>query len=666
MSNSISTITLPQSLMTGLACAALNPGLRNILVFDASYDVLNEAASALTQLLEAATGKEVERILLGISELDDDLWGNLAISNDENGQSVKWRHGLLTAPADDPHLRLIVIPDLTKLSLAAARACVMLVGADVVHLERHSHQELWRPEFCWLVSCARSEVGSISPHLLDRFALRLQWQDIDLNPSVGHVDCLKQMLKDNLYVETNDYPLSPEMRKQIQNATLYRATLDENAIKYVLDYMVSSESSTLRREIALARIASAFAQLENDNQVKLAHVTAAAHLIGLVSIAQPTDEHLPPDGEQIQEMNELPPIPPLEQPLTETGGIPIVDKKPPRAEDIYEPDQSKKQDEMLVSIHPYPEDKVPVEREVASLQLPLVRYSEARSSQGIAIGVERSDTFRDLSVVSTILAAAPFQYIRYNKLKQVQQQLVDRYEQTQSVHPELLSSLLEQHPINELSLVGNQSNRPFLLSKSDLRRYRRTPTADLMLLILLDYTSLHHCDWRESLLPYLIKAYVERASICIVQVGMAGAAHELRADLVRTHSILVPAIDEALLDAPGNATPLAHGFDLVLQTLRHTLQHGRSTARQVLLIVVSDGRGNVPLEDSRIGRIIQPVHRKGVEDTLQIAQQLRDFRGVEKVLLNPQPKQYNELPLLLAEAMEAEVKEIPRPDRAGV
>ena len=76
--------------------------------------------------------------------------------------------------------------------------------------------------------------------------------------------------------------------------------------------------------------------------------------------------------------------------------------------------------------------------------------------------------------------------------------------------------------------------------------------------------------------------------------------------------------------------------------------------------------GNVPLEGSRTGGITQTIGRKGIEDALQIAQEIRDLKEVEKVLLNPQPELYADLPLLLAEAVGAVVEDIPRQDGGGV
>ncbi|MFM5960678.1 MAG: hypothetical protein ACKOQ2_26585, partial [Dolichospermum sp.] len=87
-------------------------------------------------------------------------------------QAFKWQSGLLGETENTKEIRLVIIPDLTKLSLAAMRATVVLMGANVAHLERHGQTKSWQPNLCWLVGCSsqKEEIGKISPHLLDRFA----------------------------------------------------------------------------------------------------------------------------------------------------------------------------------------------------------------------------------------------------------------------------------------------------------------------------------------------------------------------------------------------------------------------------------------------------------------------------------------------------------------
>jgi magnesium chelatase subunit D len=290
---------------------------------------------------------------------------------------------------------------------------------------------------------------------------------------------------------------------------------------------------------------------------------------------------------------------------------------------VYQPDKPK----LLPSIplrltskleNPYPEDTATVEREVDSLRLPTRRFRSKAASRGSIIGVEKAKTLQDIALVPTLLEAAKYQPIR-------------RKNETTS----------------QKSLL--------LLSPTDFYSYRRSPVAEQMLMLVIDHTCLKDCDWQEQLLPYLSWAYVERASVCLIQVGAANASNLLQAERIMAHNILVPRINAGLEAGRGKATPLAHGLQLGLQTLRHALQHGRSAVQEAVLVVISDGRGNVPLD----GSIKKPVGRKGVEDALLVAENIGKLDRVKRVLLNPQPKQYRDLPLELAEKMGASVSNIP-------
>ena len=81
--------------------------------------------------------------------------------------------------------------------------------------------------------------------------------------------------------------------------------------------------------------------------------------------------------------------------------------------------------------------------------------------------------------------------------------------------------------------------------------------------------------------------------------------------------------------------------------------------QKAVLVVVSDGRGNVPLEASHVGKIKLPVGKKGVEDALEVAEKISNLANLETIFLNPQSKQYPDLPLLLAKALGAKILSIP-------
>ena len=145
-------VNIQSSLMKSLCCVALNSKLRSILLFDISMNNLQQVAGILVSLLKVTTESEiVVPLKLGTFESEDDLWGQVGLGDELEKQAFSWQFGLFSSADNTNEIKLVIIPDLTKLSLAAMRACVVLMGADVAHLERHGQQKSWQPNFCWLV-----------------------------------------------------------------------------------------------------------------------------------------------------------------------------------------------------------------------------------------------------------------------------------------------------------------------------------------------------------------------------------------------------------------------------------------------------------------------------------------------------------------------------------
>ena len=642
-------VEIPNLLMKSLCCVALNRGLRSILLFDISPVDLQQITGVLISLLKAVTECGIVPIKLGTFESEDDLWGQIGLWGELENQAFKWQSGLLGKTENDQEIRLVIIPDLTKLSLAAMRACVVLMGADVVHLERHGQNLYWQPNLCWLVGCSSQpeEIGKISPHLLDRFAIRLNGK---INNNTDRVSQIKQLLNDERLEQKSlfkEREIEPELQQWLKQVSISPPKMTSEALKRILDY-TSPSTVYHRRELSLARFSSTFAQLEAEEQVTVAHVDRVAKMIGLKlkqEIGNSNNQNIniiPIPGIDSPE-NELKSEPSLElkDKLKQNSGY--NDPKKEKELPIYKGDKPQSfPDISLPNIepleNPYIEDIAPLEREMASLKFPTRRFKSKAIARGTIIGVEKSSTVQDLAIVRTLLEAAKFQNIRQN---------------------------------NHLN-----SHRKLKISPTDIYRHRRAPVAEQMLMVLIDYTCLESCQWEEQLFPYISWAYTQRASIGIMQVGIATDStilkeeelklsinfEELRAKKISAQNVLVPSINIALdleKTKKGKATPLAHGFDLTLQTLRHALQHGRNTIQKAVLVVISDGRGNVPLEASHLGEIKPPVGRKGFEDALEIAQKIGNLDNVEVVFLNPQSKQYPDLPLSLAKELRAKVVAIP-------
>jgi magnesium chelatase subunit D len=216
----------------GLACAVLSPGLRSVLAFDIEPNVLRLAGGQMAQLLTEATGLRVKRIVLGAGETEEELWGRWTLGKGE--RVFDWQSGLLAAD----EWRLVLIPDLAQLSVAATRACVELMGAEVAHVERQGQQQVWQPKLCWLAGCKTDEVGRVSPHLLDRFAVRLNGKVEAPADRAG--DLLRWL--DQPQAELEVEPLSEAVIGQLNQAVRAKPSVKPEAIAQVLNYFPEKRS----------------------------------------------------------------------------------------------------------------------------------------------------------------------------------------------------------------------------------------------------------------------------------------------------------------------------------------------------------------------------------------------------------------------------------------
>ena len=648
-------VNIQSSLMKSLCCVALNSKLRSILLFDISMNNLQQVAGILVSLLKVTTESEiVVPLKLGTFESEDDLWGQVWLGDELEKQAFSWQFGLFSSADNTNEIKLVIIPDLTKLSLAAMRACVVLMGADVAHLERHGQQKSWQPNFCWLVGCSsqNEEIGKISPHLLDRFTLRLNVQIENNDNRVTQIQKLLNSQEKPQELLFEEREIEPELKEWLREIRSCLPSMTPSALERILDY--TSESNIYhRREIALARFASTYAQLEAANSVTINHVNKVARIMGLKLEINDIDKSIKSNSFNPQSERKVTDLEPLISPeLSEikdeylSNNPPEIPVYKPQTSDFFrDPDSAETTRLTITSLpeimpleNPYIEDIAPLEREIDSLKLPTHRSQSKTIYRGTIIGVEKTTNAHDLAIVRTLLEAAKF-----HKIRQKNQ--------------------------------GNNDHKLKILP-SDLYRYRRASVAEQMFMLLLDYTCLEYCQWEEKLLPYFSWAYSQRASVGLIQVGIAPNSivldnnqsnvtinpAELRAKKISGQNILVPTIAMGLdleKTKKGKATPLAHGLDLALKTLRHALQHGKNTVQKAVLVVVSDGRGNVPLEASHVGKIKLPVGKKGVEDALEVAEKISNLANLETIFLNPQSKQYPDLPLLLAKALGAKILSIP-------
>ncbi|MCB8939257.1 MAG: hypothetical protein H6655_12650 [Ardenticatenaceae bacterium] len=619
------------SLTRGLACAALEPGLRRVLLFDADFLVLETAVSHLSQMLHLTTGERVHTLSLPGTAQDSDLWGQHVPdptgTNDSTRLSsltVVWQEGWLTQNRQNEDWLLVVIHDLSLLSLPVVRTCITLMDSPVAHLQRHGQDSRWTPHICWLAACPTDAVGKVSPHLLDRFSLRLA-------PSSAPSKRKPETILSWLNSDKAEFPdfIGNGLSLDTWHEPLTQANslpeLSPEAGHRIVSHIESQNHPGLRRELALAHIGRAMARLAGEKTIYPRHIDEAAKLIGLTMPIPPPK----PEPEPEPTHPEPPKTPDPEPPVSTPDPASYETPSPPTPSEPILPDEEEiMPPSSLPPVSPYPEDTAAIDREQFSLQIPLRRRTAHTAERGVIVGVQSTNTMQDLALVPTILEAATFQKIRH-----------------------------KNNPAQATS---------FILSIADLRRYRRIPPPEIMLLLLLDYTSFQDCDWQPALIPHLRWAYMKRATITVIQVGSNRAKEELRAEKVTARSLLTPRIAETLESQSGRATPLAHGLEMAYQTIQQAQQHGRAIIQHTRLVILTDGRGNVPLKASLSGQLKKPVNREGIEDALQVAAQFRGMKRLETILLDPQPPYMAELPLTLAETIGGEHAPIPLLEEARI
>lgn len=608
-----------------LCAVMLVPGLRSILVFDAHPAELRKIVNTTANIAHVFTGQTVDTVTLGSSETDDELWGTFVLEG-RHEAPLCWQPGLLSENENQNSTRIAFVPDLAHLSLMAARACISMVGQSVASLERHGRRSLWYPDDFWIAGCASANVGKVSAHLLDRFAIRLNRKKVS-NRAQRAAE-IKRMLRLDGNENRESYPLPPDLGDLLKLAANFRPVMTDEALASVFSYVPTAGFYSTRRDLSLARLAVAIAKLDNQHSVDNVHINRAAKMMGLSMSAnagvkqpgreeeKPAEEQTPTEAASISECSPGSDVPVFEEPTSEPQ---LVEEFAHEVDTPAEVFPSVPLPSVSVRT-PYPEDEASVEHEDTPLRLPIRAASSEDAGSGPIVGTERATSLHDLALVRTVMESAKFNRVRQKHSKLAKDKL--------------------------------------LILPCDLHSYRREPIAEQIFVLLLDYTSLRNEAWTDALYPYLKEAYTERAIICLIKVGAADARHELRAEMIEARSLLVPEIGKAFSALPGRGTPLAHGLDLAFQALRRHLQHGRGGPYRATLVVLSDGRGNIPLEDSRRGEISVSVMRRGFEDSLVIGRQISHLDYVRVVYLNPQREQLTELPVELADALGAEMREI--------
>lgn len=613
MSVPVAGLTAAERVAVVLECLAVDRRIGGVIFVDLPPALLTGLAQWLNTLLPGSHSDD-EVVNLGAAQSSDELWRRIGPPSADGRFRFAPEPGPLIDLPGGP-VRTIIVPDLARANRAVVQAAVQLIGADVAVADRHGWHLGWLPRSRWLAACARSDIGRLSPHLLDRFAVRVDAADImalDRDPVV---------VREALDAPSDSYlPLlhlsRREARRQPQPDQPQPMLIGE-AAELVLSY-VGEVTAPVRRDLALARTARVLAIWDGRDAVLTEHVDQAAQLLGF---RRPEQRKPPaPTSEQADSQTGSATSEPDEwQTVSDdhAGGVPMSEtgaSAPLEAINVAA-------DALGATL--YPEDAPGSMPEYASLREPLRRRGGLPARRGQPVGIEPTSELTDIALFATLFEAAKFQAIRRARAR--------------NAGPEVL------------------------IRGSDLRRHRRQCKPGTALVLVLDHTCRRDWDWSAALAPYLRWVYVQGGALTMIELGHLDSADELRAEVYRTGSVLDGRVAVSLNRLAGRATPLASALDLAAQELRRQ-RRGRAISERTWLVVTTDGRGNVPLAASQLRRPPGRVSREGITDTLAVAQAIRSLPIGQRVVLRPPDlSPYPELPFDLADALGGIVAE-PEPE----
>jgi len=571
-----------------LACAALEPALGGILFIDLDPTLLAAYAEALAAGIEAVEGRAPVPVVLSSWTSEEQLWPHWGLTARRGVLTFAQRPGLLSEEPGRP-APLVVIPDLARVSTGVTRAAVSSIGAGVVHVERQDISVRWPPTARWIAACSRSDIPALSPHLLDRFQVR--WDGARAEP-------LTRPLSDHLRRIT-----SGEGRRR-------RPEFGGDALEMVL--RANTGNASIRRSLALGRLARAVAERRSHPVVTRDDVIDAGELLGLArstfldpsALDGPDHPTAPtPSPREREESRDKPIGQPGEEPRQPVGGEQELAEI--SAPEIVAGGST----DLGYAASLYPEDDPEAVPEAKSLQWNAGGRLPVGRSGGAVIGHESAGDLRDLAVVPTLLRA----FWRCRR-------------------------------------ADGTATRLHII-RDDLRRHRREHRAQRLLVLVLDHTARRDWDCSAGVAASLRWAYEQTAAVSVIEFGHRGAADELRPERYRARSVVDHRIMISFGRPPGIASPLAAAIDMADEELRRFMHRGWAAVHVARLVVVTDGRGNVPLEASADGHVSGRVGREGVDDALAAASGIANLRRVETTVVAPVPQQYRTLPEELALAL---------------